>query len=78
MRESRQVNADEIISLMQTTQSQFADQWLIAVELYELCLNFKTAVSATHQISQWLIDLQTRLPDKKHLIQEGMRLANIL
>lgn len=78
MRENRKIDLGELRSVLSLALTRFNEQWLLGIELYELCVNFKPAEPLKDDVSRWLLELQQRIPEKKHLIQEGMRLANVL
>ena len=76
IRESNKVDTQNIDSLFDSFLSAAPKEWLLFVELYELCCRYDINEKTVSKVKSHLLNLQTESELVKTLIEEGMNLAH--
>lgn len=71
LRNSKNVQEDEVVAIFKTLSSKFKEDWLLAVELLELAQSNKLA----GEIEAYLSSIAVKKPGLKELIASGIALA---
>jgi len=66
------MNQDSIPSIWIKVKKEFPDNWLIAIELFELVKQFKLNGGIENEISEHLGVIQNQYPEIRHLITNGL------
>lgn len=74
-RNNSHVNKD-LAEIMQNYLSQYSDQWLMAIELYELAVKTNNSKVQEH-LNTHLKNLKKQKPELTILIEDGLAVANI-
>lgn len=73
IRENNSVTEEKLVSVFNTVQKEYADEWLLLVELYELA--FKEDFEIQSQIKSHLENLKKNNEKIAHLIEDGIDLV---
>lgn len=73
IRENNSVTEEKLVSIFNTVQQEYADEWLLLVELYELA--FKEDFEIQSQIKSHLENLKKSNEKIAHLIEDGIDLV---
>lgn len=73
IRENNSVTEEKLVSVFNTVQKEYADEWLLLVELYELA--FKENFEIQSQIKSHLENLAKNNDKISHLIEDGIDLV---
>lgn len=73
IRENNSVTEEKLVSIFNTVQQEYADEWLLLVELYELA--FKEDFEIQSQIKSHLENLAKSNEKIAHLIEDGIDLV---
>lgn len=73
IRENNSVTEEKLVSVFNTVQKEYADEWLLLVELYELA--FKEDFEIQSQIKSHLENLAKNNDKISHLIEDGIDLV---
>jgi phenylalanine-4-hydroxylase len=67
---------DKIKQVFETIKKNYPDDWLLNLEIYELCLSKNQPQTFTLEVSNWLNNVKERNPQYKNLIENGLRIAD--
>lgn len=71
-RKGSSMSSGQIQDILMRLEQEFSEDWLLALELFELSQSDKPMAST---IKSYLSDQMTKLPEVAHLIENGIRLA---
>ncbi len=68
-------NYEILPTIWQTLQREHANDWLAAMEIYEICLNQKIESSLAREIREFLVRRRQESEELRKMIDDGLRLA---
>ena len=67
---------EKLQSVFSNLKKNYSGDWLLSLEVYELCISKKEPTDFTYEVYAWLMDVGRRNPQFHHLIENGLRIID--